>query len=289
MDMEAELECLQSMYTSSELSLRSPTCCVIKVKPRVGDSGARAIRISCDLVIDWTDSSPRVNIEQPRGLSEAAQRQLLETAEQFLEDSFTEVVEEVTSAVTELNEVGGGLDCPICMTAMDDGVVFRTSGCMHPHHLECIQQYWFGSPEEPSWTGESSTMWRCAVCRAVASREDVLEAVPDWAVQSTQAIRDRLDLDRGKEAEKEEEASFEGALVLCFTSSTGGPMLQWHNKHLRALQEAGAVDILHYSKSRRVVAEFANPKDAFAVVQSWRYRPIGGDDPDEKVLCTYQI
>mmetsp|Transcript_285 Transcript_285/g.562 ORF Transcript_285/g.562 Transcript_285/m.562 type:complete len:290 (-) Transcript_285:84-953(-) len=289
MDMEAELECLQSMYTSSELSLRSPTCCVIKVKPRVGDSGTRAVFISCDLVIDWTDSDPRVSIEQPRGLSEAAERKLLETAEQFLEDSITEMVEEVASAVTDLNEVGGGLDCPICMTAMDGGPVFRTSGCMHPHHLECIQQYWFGSREEPSWTGESSVMWRCAVCRVIASRDDVVEAVPDWALGCMQAIRDRLDQDRGKEEEQAEEEIFEGARILCFKSSTGGPMLEWHNDHVQALQEAGAVDILHYSKSRRVVAEFGTPKEAFAVIQSWRNRPVGGDNPDEKVMCTYQM
>ncbi|CEL94531.1 unnamed protein product [Vitrella brassicaformis CCMP3155] len=131
-------------------------------------------------------------------------------------------------------------DCPICMTPLRDddqqqqhqddaqeedllSAIVRIGSCLHLHHRECLVSWWFGTEAgRRAWEKETSEYlehlaaveaglldpsqlerkaFRCAICRAEASMEEVEALVPHWLAKSRvlQALLDSLQQDDSRQ------------------------------------------------------------------------------------------
>jgi len=154
--MEADIELMEAMYPG-EVSVEDGIV-RLPVNPQVGGD-EKAQFISATLV--WNCETHNLSFDRCYGLSDDQALQLCDKID--TRRGLFESAQEVITLITELNEQLSG-DCPICLSSLTDGRVFRLRGCFHTVHRECVSDYW-----------ENSGSQICAVCRRPAEESDLQE------------------------------------------------------------------------------------------------------------------
>eukprot|EP00397_Hematodinium_sp_SG-2012_P063976 GEMP01089458.1.p1 GENE.GEMP01089458.1~~GEMP01089458.1.p1 ORF type:complete len:258 (+),score=50.06 GEMP01089458.1:46-819(+) len=174
-DMDVEL--LEAMYPG-EVSIDGGIV-RLPVAPQVGGN-AKAQFISATLV--WDTATHQLSFDKCLGLLEDQARRMCEQID--TSNGLLETVQEAITLITELNEQLSA-DCPICLTALTSGGLFRLRGCFHTMHRKCANDWW-----------QSSGSQLCAVCRRPADKSDMIELTgtvseDDKSCSETRSVSDK--------------------------------------------------------------------------------------------------
>lgn len=156
--MDTDIELLEAMFPG-EVSVEDGIV-RIPVAPQVGGND-KAQFIMATLV--WNTATKRLSFDRCLGLSEEQSRRLCDQVD--TSHGLFETVQEVTTRITALNEQLIE-DCPICLTSLTSGGLFRLRGCFHTVHHECARDWW-----------QSSGTRVCVVCRQTAEDSDIHELI----------------------------------------------------------------------------------------------------------------
>ncbi|CAG9786888.1 unnamed protein product [Diatraea saccharalis] len=165
------------------------------VHPSTGDDVDQqfvCITLEVKLTPDYPDSSPEVNLRNPRGLDDQLLSTINSQIKQKLLDCLGqpvvfELIELIRDNLTESNLPSG--QCVICLYGFVDGDVFIKTQCYHHFHSHCLanhliagKKYYQEELEKlPNWQQMQAPPYQqtCPVCRCPVSCDvDVLKTAP---------------------------------------------------------------------------------------------------------------
>ncbi|GMR42809.1 hypothetical protein PMAYCL1PPCAC_13004, partial [Pristionchus mayeri] len=192
-DTRIEIEALQSIYEDQLLVEESDSGFRLSMKVRPQDSTADSVSLSIKVIIEvdgqYPDGSlPSFSLAEPRGLDDAAPRELARKIEERLKEMegmpVLYEIFQLTSDFLVASESTSVATCPICLCPMSDAPQTVTS-CEHYVHRPCLDRHiehvrrtlaetLARTPDHMKHSVDRSLL--CPVCRAeLASEVEPLE------------------------------------------------------------------------------------------------------------------
>ncbi|WKX98218.1 hypothetical protein Q1695_013697 [Nippostrongylus brasiliensis] len=210
MDAHAEIEALLSIF-GDELCVeskpdRSLTCVRKKVRPNDEEGVSSAsIVVEFELGPEYPEKPPKVQLLNPRGISEQSQHQLTKQVEKRLSENqgipvMFDILQHCADFILE-HQHSSSLACPICLCPMASGSVSSTS-CDHFAHTECLEQHVEHTRKQLGeklaargfkMCDDLDRSLRCPVCRIVMEErvEPILQPSPPAGRRRRSSFKER--------------------------------------------------------------------------------------------------